>query len=209
MKNNLVENNIPVGNWENKYASVNPISRRLMDGFLSSVKGLILNHKNEINSITEVGCGEGHLTAEIFGLGLVPTMKACDFSAQVIELARQSNGYGERVKYYAKSIYDINEEERADLMVCCEVLEHLEHPEQALECLKRYSSRYLLLSVPNEPLWRVLNMARGKYLDAFGNTPGHINHWSPAAFRRLVSNYFEIVDVKMALPWTIIFCRKK
>lgn len=209
MKNNIVENNIPAGNWENKYNSSNPISRYLMNNFLSSVKGLILKYKGEISSITEVGCGEGHLTEELYELGLTAEIKACDFSQQVIELANRNNSYKKKIDYYVKSIYDIGEDERADLLVCCEVLEHIESPLLALEQLNKFTNNYLLLSVPNEPLWRFLNMTRGKYLSDFGNTPGHINHWSPGAFKKLVSAYVDIVEVKMALPWTILFCRRR
>jgi hypothetical protein len=30
--------------------------------------------------------------------------------------------------------------------------------------------------VPREPIWRIGNMARGRYLGDLGNTPGHIQH---------------------------------
>ncbi len=45
-------------------------------------------------------------------------------------------------------------------------------------------SRHLLVSVPREPLWRALNMARGAYWRELGNTPGHLNHWSRRSFVR-------------------------
>ena len=38
--------------------------------------------------------------------------------------------------------------------------------------MARCAERHLLVSVPREPLWRMLNMARGSYWSALGNTPG-------------------------------------
>ena len=67
----------------------------------------------------------------------------------------------------------------------------------------------LIISVPREPLWRILNMARCKYLSDFGNTPGHLQHWSKGGITALVQRYFEVVEVLSPLPWTMIHCRRK
>ena len=55
-------------------------------------------------------------------------------------------------------------------------------PERALAEMARVARGYLLVSVPREPLWRALNIARGAYVRDLGNTPGHLNHWSRRAF---------------------------
>jgi hypothetical protein len=52
-----------------------------------------------------------------------------------------------------------------------------------------------------------MNMARGAYWRALGNTPGHINHWSSAAFERLVSDFFEVKAKTSPVPWTLLLCR--
>ena len=46
-----------------------------------------------------------------------------------------------------------------------------------------WPAAHLLVSVPREPLWRALNVARGAYLRELGNTPGHVNHWSKRGVR--------------------------
>ena len=110
--------------------------------------------------------------------------------------------------FQVKSIYDLDTEaDKADLIVCCEVLEHLEHPEEGLRALQSVVDRWLILSVPREPLWSVLNIVRGKYLKEFGNTPGHIQKWSKNSFLRLVSNYFQVLEVKTPLPWVMLLCQ--
>jgi hypothetical protein len=65
----------------------------------------------------------------------------------------------------------------------------------------------LILSVPREPLWRLLNIARGHYMCSFGNTPGHLQHWSASRFRSLVGRHAEIVESRTPLPWTMLLCR--
>ncbi len=51
-------------------------------------------------------------------------------------------------------------------------------------------------------------MARGKYLRDFGNTTGHLNHWSKGALVRLLESRFgPVQEVKSPLPWTIVLAR--
>src|SRR5688572_3432463 len=110
----------------------------------------------------------------------VSSVKGTDFSAAMIELAASKFP---AIDFRQRSIYDLKtDEDAADLVVCCEVLEHVEEPRLALERLAGISGQYCLLSVPREPLWRALNCLRGSYLRQLGNTPGHIQHWSRAEF---------------------------
>lgn len=56
---------------------------------------------------------------------------------------------------------------------------------------------------------RLLNMARGKYIGDFGNTPGHIQHWGKKHFVKFVSGQFEVVETRSPLPWTMLLCRPR
>ena len=88
-------------------------------------------------------------------------------------------------------------------------MEHLENPEKALSELARITKKYVIISTPNEPIWRILNCVRGKYIKDFGNTPGHINHWSSKSLKKMISKYFKIIEVKKPLPWTIVYGKNK
>ena len=102
-------------------------------------------------------------------------------------------------------------ENKYDLVVCSEVLEHLEDPEQALKNIKELCNEngFILLSVPKEPIWRICNMARGKYWKDLGNTPGHIQHWTKRDFcRMVVNNGMKIISVKTPFPWTMVLAKK-
>ena len=159
-------------------------------------------------SIHEVGCGEGFWVMHWLQQGI--EARGSDFSARVIDLARE-NARAKKLStevFLQKSIYDLEESaDGADLVICCEVLEHLERPEDGLKALQRIVSNHLVISVPREPIWRILNIARGKYIVDWGNTPGHIQHWSRDGFIQVVQNYFEVTQVRSPLPWTMLLCR--
>ncbi len=197
----IIEDGTIAGNYYDKYGSRNPIVRYLMSGFTGAFTSLLSGI--EVNTVHEVGCGEGHLTDLIAQRQVKIT--ASDFSRAVIDEAMAINRRA-NVTYKVKSVYDLDEEDAADLVVCCEVLEHLDDPKRALAVLRRMAHRYAILSVPREPIWRIMNMCRGKYLLDLGNTPGHFQHWSASAFQHLISRYFEIRVVKTPLPWTMLLC---
>lgn len=204
----LTEDGIVVGNTYDKYGSTNPIVRWLMQGFESAVTELV--DKVKPVSIHEVGCGEGYWTLKWLEQGI--DARGSDFSSTVIELA-QANALNRKLPvetFHVCSIYDLNpQKDAAQLVVCCEVLEHLEYPEAALQTLQAIANPYLIISVPREPLWSVMNMVRGKYLRHWGNTPGHIQRWSKQQFVALVSRYFEVIEVRLSIPWTMLLCRRR
>lgn len=199
------EDGIVSGNFYDKYGTKNPIARYLMKSFFDSIDGLI--SPLHVENIHEVGCGEGHLSRYLAKKGY--SIRGSDFSAQIVEQAtRKSREENVPIVFKAASIYNlVEEEDSAELVVCCEVLEHLEYPERALDTLTKLAKPYLLVSVPREPIWRMLNVCRCKYVKDFGNTPGHINHWQRAGFLRLLEQYFEVVDDRCPLPWTVALCR--
>ena len=202
------ENGIVVGNTYDKYGSRNPIVKWMMKGFESALSDLVV--KAAPHAIHEVGCGEGYWVLRWNEQGMAA--RGCDFSTQVIELAR-GNAVGRGLSpslFEPRSIYDLDTGlDSADLVVCCEVLEHLEDPDAGLLALQRVVDRHLIVSVPKEPLWCALNLARGNYIGHWGNTPGHIQHWSKGGFIRLVSKYFDVIEVKSPLPWTMLLCKPR
>lgn len=95
-----------------------------------------------------------------------------------------------------------------DLIFLLEVMEHLQSPNDALAELKRVGKKYVIIGVPREPIWRILNMLRLKYWSSLGNTPGHIQHWSKTSLLKfLKSRGFEVVAVENPLPWSIVLVR--
>jgi len=204
----LTEDGIVVGNAYDKYNTRNPIARYLMQGFEEALTELVGQVRPK--AIHEVGCGEGYWTLKWREQGIAA--RGSDFSHAAIDLAR-GNARERDVAadiFRVGNVYDLQaERDTSELVVCCEVLEHLDRPDAGLQALQRVAQPHLIISVPREPIWSLMNMARGKYLRDFGNTPGHLQRWSRSAFVDLVSRYFDVIAVRNPLPWTMLLCRNK
>lgn len=193
----------PPENFRDKYEKSGLIGGWLIDRFYASIAGLIAGLQPPPTSAFEVGAGEGYSTQR-----LAPMMPAdCRFVSSEFEpaLALRARQRNPGVAVSTQSIYALEREDAsADLVVCLEVLEHLDDPARGLAELARVARGALIVSVPNEPLWRVLNCARGKYWGDLGNTPGHLNHWTPRAFERFVGTRCRVLARVQPLPWTIL-----
>lgn len=193
------------GNLYDKYRSRNPVVRWLMSGFERDL--LELARVTGAREVHEVGCGEGHLSRLLRQEGL--DVRGSDVSPEVIEEARErTRREGSEIPFRVADLYELDaERDGAELIVCCEVLEHLDDPGAALEVLTRQARPWLILSVPREPLWRTLNLLRGSYIRRLGNTPGHVQHWSKSGFVDHLSEYARPVEVRSPMPWTMVLAK--
>ncbi len=192
------------GNTYDKYGSTNPVVRRLMGRFESTLEELFV--RAAPGSLLDVGCGEGVLThrwAERVG-GRVVGIDLDDPQLHDEWKGRQAPNLSYMVMKAENLPFDDGEFEVASAI---EVLEHVPDPEHTVAEMARVASRWLLVSVPREPLWRGLNLARGAYVKDLGNTPGHLNHWSKRAFVGLLSRHGEVVEARSPFPWTMLLVR--
>jgi 2-polyprenyl-3-methyl-5-hydroxy-6-metoxy-1,4-benzoquinol methylase len=197
---------IVTGNTYDKYGSSNPVVRRLMSGFERSLDALL--DRAAPRSLLDVGCGEGvlvHRWAQRLGAG--HRLVGIDLEEDSIQAGwaeRQAPNLEYRVMLAEDLPFADGEFELASAI---EVLEHVPDPEHTLSEMARCAGSHLLVSVPREPLWRMLNMARGAYWSALGNTPGHLNHWSKRSFVELLSRHGEVAEVRSPFPWTMLLVR--
>lgn len=179
------------------------IGARLIDGFYASVRELIQPVLKNGDRVVEVGCGAGYSTERICrwlpsDVSLVASDIGDTLAAATV--LRNPDIPVFRQSAYALAMGDAS----ADIVVMMEVLEHLDEPKRALDELARVARRHVLISTPREPVWRAMNMCRGKYLARLGNTPGHVQHWSRAGLIRFASSRFHVDAVRSPLPWTIL-----
>jgi SAM-dependent methyltransferase len=200
------EEGIVTGNTYDKYGSSNPAVRRMMAAFERSLDELLV--RAEPRSLLDVGCGEGvlvHRWAE--RLGAQTRVVGIDLEEDSIQAGwaeRQAPNLEYRTMLAENLPFANNE---FDLASAIEVLEHVPDPAHTVAEMARCAERHLLVSVPREPLWRMLNMARGAYWPQLGNTPGHLNHWSRRSFVRLLSRHGQVVEVRSPFPWTMLLVR--
>jgi 2-polyprenyl-3-methyl-5-hydroxy-6-metoxy-1,4-benzoquinol methylase len=199
------QDGIVTGNTYDKYGSANPLVKRMMAAFERTLDELLAAAPSV--SLLDVGCGEGVLvhrwaqrlpTARVVGIDLEePSIQAGWEQHQAPNL--------EYKVMRAENLPFADGE--FELACAIEVLEHVSDPEHTLAEMVRCASGHLLVSVPREPLWRMLNMARGAYLRELGNTPGHLNHWSKRSFVGLLERHGEVVQARSPFPWTMLLVR--
>ena len=194
---------VVAGNVYDKYRTSNPIARRLQSGFLTAGRELLSTV--EVGAVLEVGCGPGDLSEALAFEG--SRYLGTDLSTDEVRQAAAT--YPHR-RFASASIYELPfDDHQFDTVICCEVLEHLDDPEKGLREVARVCRRQALISVPWEPTWRMLNLLRGAYLRELGNTPGHLQHFSRRGILGLVGSYFEVVDTRRPLPWTMMLGRAR
>jgi 2-polyprenyl-3-methyl-5-hydroxy-6-metoxy-1,4-benzoquinol methylase len=198
---------VVTGNTYDKYGSTNPVVKRLMANFEATLDELFAIAAPR--SLLDVGCGEGVLVYEW-------AQQLADKRVVGIDLEEESIQAGWAQRQAPNLEYKIMQAENLpfgddefDVATAIEVLEHVPDPAHTVEEMARVASRWLLVSVPREPLWRGLNLARGAYLKELGNTPGHINHWSKRSFAELLSRHGEVVQARSPFPWTMLLVRLK
>ena len=191
---------VPVGNAYDKYGSANPVVQRLMRGFTAELDELLALAGPR--SVLDVDCGEGVLTEQwaqrferVVGVDLDhPTLR------QEWERRRRPN-----LEFRAADAASLPfAESEFDLVCGLEVLEHLPNPSAALAEMARVAHRWVLVSTPQEPLWRILNVLRGAHWRSLGNTPGHLNHWSERGLRTFVAQYGRIAATRSPTPWVMV-----
>ena len=191
------------GNFENKFGSSNPLQRFLIKRFSSQMLKLVTG--TGANTVLDVGCGEGYPAQYLRRSCAGIEITGVDWSEQVVRTAKRMNS---QIGFQVASVYELPFASKSfDLVMALEVLEHLLYPEQALAEMGRVAQKYCLVSVPEEPLWRILNVSRGKFLASWGNTPGHLQHWSKSDFLRLLQRSFRVEQVATPFPWTMALCR--
>ena len=190
------------GNTYDKYGSTNPVVKRLMAGFERTLGELFT--QADPQSLLDVGCGEGVLThkwAQHLAPRRVVGIDLADETLQAEWDRRQVPNLEYRVMKAENLPFADGE---FDVVTAIEVLEHVPDPEHTVDEMARVASGHLLVSVPREPLWRALNMARGAYLKDLGNTPGHLNHWSKRSLVVLLGRLGEVVEARSPFPWTML-----
>jgi ubiquinone/menaquinone biosynthesis C-methylase UbiE len=181
-----------------KHKSKNPLKKFFINNFFNNVFSFIENLK--IDSVLDVGCGEGFTLKAIKQKGISNKLIGIDSSMEAIALGKKENP---SLDLRVGDIYNLKFKDKSfDLVISTEVLEHLEKPQDALRELARVSKKYILLSVPNEPWFNLFNFTQ------WGKDIGHINRWSKNKFVKFLKlESYKVISVRTPFPWTVILAK--
>jgi ubiquinone/menaquinone biosynthesis C-methylase UbiE len=184
-----------------KYENQNRVAAGLVRRFMDRCTDRVALLTGPGDSILDVGAGEGvmtdHLVTRLPGRNVV----AVEYEPEGCAAMRAAFPH---LEVHQGSIYELPwADDEFDVLTCFEVLEHLEHPEQAVRELSRVARRHVVITVPYEPFFRMGNVARGRYVKALGNTPGHLNHWRRGTLDQLMRRHFPAAEVSSLFPWLL------
>lgn len=171
--------------WQCKWDDMKkhgPFSRHLRRIMKEMIRPL------QFESVLDVGCGQGSFLQEL--QSEFPHIKpfGIDISSSAVELARN------RVPGGRFSVLDITEkvfDQKCDLVVCSEVLEHIPDDIGALRNLRKITGKYLLISTP-----------QGR-MRQFETKVGHVRNYAPGELvDKIESTGFAVVSM---LQWGFPF----
>src|SRR3989344_2984724 len=164
-----------------KHTEKNPISKFFLDNFYKKLLSQLQNLKDR---------------------GIGKRLEGIEYLDEAIEIAKKLHT---TITIKKGNIYTLPYGNNSfDVVICTEVLEHLDDTEKGLSELVRVTKRSCVLSVPNEPLFTIQRFFRGKNLLQLGDHPEHIQHWSKKSFEEFVSTKLKIVTTQTPIPWTLI-----
>lgn len=155
----------------------NPTARHLQH-FISRAIGQL----PEANTLLDAGCGMGVNLREIHREHPDLILTGSDISPDVVSMAGE---YLDGVPHQPIRVLDLAQgslSERYDIVLCNQVLEHIEDDDAAMRNLTAMCEKYLIITVPG-----------GRY-NSTSELVGHFRHYTREMLTRLVENVgFEIL----------------
>lgn len=201
---------MPTDNYK-KHTSKNPLKLYFINRFFK--KFTLLIKDLDIESVLDVGCGEGVTLSKLKKEGIGKSWEGVDSEEEAIKIGKKMHP---NLSLNKGNVYDLEYKNSSfDLVICTEVLEHLEDPGKGFEELLRVSKKYVIFSVPNEPFFYLFNYTQ------WGKDIGHINKWCCRRFVKFLKSsrsstersgtnlkVHKVISVKTPFPWTIVLLEK-
>lgn len=142
-----------------------------------------------VQSVLDLGCGNGGLTTELARAGF--EVVGCDRDQRGIEIATASHP---DLEFHQLAFEDVPDQlsRRFDAVVSTEVIEHLYDPASLLRCARRMlrPGGVLVLTTPHYGYFKQLSVVLGGLWEEHHQTSrvgGHIKLFSPKAMRQILN----------------------
>ena len=154
--------------------------------------------KYSYTDVVDIGCGSGFKLLQYFSHCHTTGI---DVDATYEFLLKK---YPDRhwIEASEKSRYPV----RTDLVICADVIEHLEDPASLIETIKRIDFHLLFLSTPERDL------ARGWFDYGPPDNTAHVREWNAKELRNYLSQYFEVMAhqvTNIGDATQLLICKKK
>ena len=189
-----------------KYTSRNPVQIYVLERFVAAAAREI--NRLRPSTILEFGTGEGFFLERLLQHGAqLQSVLGIDLRAEALSEARERCP---ACRFEEIDLLTWNQEPQSfDMVIASEVLEHLGDPGRYLQRLVALTRGHLLLTVPQEPWFQIMNLMRGRDIRRLGNHPEHVNRWSLRAFKRFVAGYAEIETAYTVFPFILVVARPR
>lgn len=165
--------------WETKWDDMKkygPFSRHIRRLIKEIIRPLTFE------SVLDVGCGQGSLLAELRSKFSHIKPNGIDISPSAIELARMKVSDG---RFWVLDVTKEHTDEKFDLVVCSEVLEHIPDDTAALKNLADMTGKYLIVST-----------VQGHMRQFEAEEVGHVRNYAPGELvQRIEESGFRIIKV--------------
>lgn len=181
------------------YARSNFLIRYVEQARLRCIRRMIQVKPED--EILEVGCGGGHI------LKMFPeaNLTGLDVSGCMLEKAR-NNLTGYNVQLLKGEMHELDlADQTFDKVICSEVLEHVEHPEEILKQIRRVlkPGGIAVITLPNDNMIRqIQSVIRYSGLSklpvfnriAWGGDEYHLHIWKVREMRTMISNHLTLLQ---------------
>jgi len=143
---------------------------------------------DDVTTFADIGCGAGELACTLAEKGYAG--RGIDFSKPAIKVAkslREKRGIDKKDLDFSLGGLEKLSKTKNDVLICCEVIEHIEDDKGFLKDLSKIDAKYAIFSVP----------ARQKWFDHFDEKVGHYRRYEKEDLKKLLEKSgFEVVDFR-------------
>lgn len=203
--NSLKDNRDFFDHAQNRY------KRIFVQAFLHQIDEYLndMQRSGWIEKFIDIWCGKWFITNYIqkyidtngWGLGIDISPEKIHFSQNIFP----------DTKYMLQDTQSIEKNgDIFDLVVCTEVLEHLDHPEDMLTVCKNLSTKYVLISVPSEPYFSMASLITWKNISRRGTTPDHKKKYNKKSLSRFLHMHLSWREITVSTRWfwLLAYCKK-